>query len=109
MFAGSLLGYTMCHIGADYFINALLTGIADATANITSGKLAKKFTLLVAYRALALTALICIVALHFLNLHGQISYFLVSIAAYCIGACLNLASATMIELTPAKKLNTTMF
>lgn len=63
MLAGAMLGYTMCHIGANYFINAILTGIADATANVTSGKLAEKFTLLVAYRGLALTALICMAAL----------------------------------------------
>ena len=66
MLAGGFLGYTMCHIGADYYVNAMLTGIADACANLTSGKVAQKYGLLIAYRAVALTALFCMAALQFL-------------------------------------------
>lgn len=58
LYAGTFFGYTLSHIGDDIFINALVGGMADATANATSAILQKKFGLLRTYRAVAACALV---------------------------------------------------
>jgi hypothetical protein len=58
LYAGSFLFFILCHIGSDIFINALLGGMADCIANVTSGTVSKKFGLLATYRAMALVSLV---------------------------------------------------
>lgn len=108
LYAGTFLAYIMSHIGDDIFINAMLAGIADCTANMTSGLVSKKYGLLKAYRAAALIAFVMIGSLQFFQLKGQLSYFCVLIAVYCIGCGLNWATATIVDQTPPADLKASM-
>jgi hypothetical protein len=108
LYAGTFLGYLMSHIGDDIFINALLAGIADATANLTSGIVSKKYGLLNAYRTAAITAFVLIGSLEFFDLKGQISYFFILIAVYSVGCGLNWATATIVDQTPPAELKASM-
>jgi hypothetical protein len=70
LYAGTFLGFIMCHIGDDWFINALLAGMADCAANLTSGMVSKKYGLLTAYKTAALIAFIMMASLEFFDLKG---------------------------------------
>jgi len=108
LYAGTFLAFTLCHIGSDIFINALLGGMADCVANITSGTVALRFGLLVTYRAMALVALILWGCLYWFSVQGHLSYLLVTAASYCTGCCLNYASATIVDQTPTAQLKASM-
>lgn len=56
LYAGTFFGYTLCHIGDDIFVNALIGGMADCLANITSANVKMKLGLITTYRMFALTA-----------------------------------------------------
>ena len=60
LYAGTFLAYITSHIGEDIFVNAVLAGIADCTANLTSGIVSKKFGLLKSYRIATLIAFILV-------------------------------------------------
>jgi hypothetical protein len=108
LYAGTFFGYTLCHIGDFYFMNAIVGGLADATANATSAILQRKFGLLPCYFTCTAVASIswgCIYYYHIMGLH---SYMLVALASFCTGAGLNYATATIIDQTPAHELKTNM-
>ena len=97
LYAGTFFGYTLSHIGDDIFINALVGGMADACANATSAILQKKYGLLPTYRTLSGVAFIAWTSLRLFFLQGFISYVFIAIACYCTGACLNYATATIVD------------
>lgn len=104
LYAGTFLGFTLCHIVGDMFVNALVGGMADALANATSGPISKRFGLLRTYRAMAVVTLLCWSSLQWLDISGMFIYLTVFIATFTIGCCLNFATATIVDQTPPDQL-----
>lgn len=104
LYAGTFFGYTLCHIGDDIFINALIGGMADCLANITSANVKMKLGLITTYRLFALIAFLLWSSLQWFHVMGFTSYVMVFFASYCLGCCLNYGTATIVDQTPPDKL-----
>lgn len=104
LYAGTFLGYTLCHIGDDWFINALLGGMGDCLANITSANVKMKLGLITTYRIFALISFILWGALQWFQVRGFTSYVMVFFASYTLGCCLNYGTATIVDKIPPDKL-----
>ena len=99
LWAGAFVGFVISHIGEDIFVNAMVAGMGDGLANATSGMVAQKYGLLVAYRGAALLCLILNIILGGFRVRGSISYWLVFLMMYCLGCCLNWATAVAVDQT----------
>lgn len=89
-------------------INAMMAGMGDCTANLTSGLIGRKFGVLYSYRFVSILGLLITTALWFLQIKDWRSYPLVWLNIFCIGCILNFASATVFEKTDPTKLKWTL-